>query len=66
MADAEGERPGGANRSSGCDPKFRRIFPYGMLVEVVSFGQSWVCASSGYVIRTDTSSVLEFLDDHLP
>jgi secreted trypsin-like serine protease len=33
------------------------VFANGYLVAVVSFGQSWVCASNGYYTRLDTISV---------
>src|SRR5215207_6602060 len=33
------------------------VFANGYLVAVVSFGQSWVCASMGYYTRVDVESV---------
>ena len=33
------------------------VFANGYVVAVVSFGQSWVCASNGYYTRLDTTSV---------
>jgi hypothetical protein len=41
------------------------VFANGYLVAVVSFGQSWVCASMGYYTRIDTDSVSSWIEDTL-
>jgi secreted trypsin-like serine protease len=41
------------------------VFANGYVVAVVSFGQSWVCASNGYYTRLDTTSVSTFITDTL-
>jgi secreted trypsin-like serine protease len=37
------------------------VFANGYVVAVVSFGQSWVCASNGYYTRLDTESVSSWI-----
>jgi secreted trypsin-like serine protease len=37
------------------------VFANGYVVAVVSFGQSWVCASNGYYTRLDTASVSNWI-----
>jgi len=37
------------------------VFANGYVVAVVSFGQSWVCASNGYYTRVDTTSVEDWI-----
>ena len=37
------------------------VFANGYVVAVVSFGQSWVCASNGYYTRLDTTSVADWI-----
>lgn len=37
------------------------VFANGYVVAVVSFGQSWVCASNGYYTRLDTASVSSWI-----
>jgi secreted trypsin-like serine protease len=37
------------------------VFANGYVVAVVSFGQSWVCASNGYYTRLDTTSVSSWI-----
>jgi len=37
------------------------VFANGYVVAVVSFGQSWVCASNGYYTRLDTTSVANWI-----
>jgi hypothetical protein len=37
------------------------VFANGYLVGVVSFGQSWVCASMGYYTRIDVESVSDWI-----
>ncbi len=41
------------------------VFANGYVVAVVSFGQSWVCASNGYYTRLDTISVSTWIADTL-
>ena len=41
------------------------VFANDYLVAVVSFGQSWVCASMGYYTRIDTESVSSWIEDTL-
>jgi secreted trypsin-like serine protease len=41
------------------------VFVNGVIVAVVSFGQSWVCASPGYYTRVDTASVTAWIQSVL-
>jgi secreted trypsin-like serine protease len=41
------------------------VFANGYVVAVVSFGQSWVCASNGYYTRVDTPSVSNWISTTL-
>jgi hypothetical protein len=41
------------------------VFANGYLVAVVSFGQSWVCASMGYYTRIDTESASSWIEETL-
>jgi secreted trypsin-like serine protease len=41
------------------------VFANGVIVAVVSFGQSWVCASPGYYTRVDTASVTAWIESVL-
>lgn len=41
------------------------VFANGYVVAVVSFGQSWVCASNGYYTRIDTASVQTWISETL-
>jgi len=41
------------------------VFANGYVVAVVSFGQSWVCASNGYYTRLDTTSVADWISTTL-